>query len=240
MIRKTEGIVLRTFKHQDSNLIARVFTRESGLQTFLIPGHRSSKSRARHSFFQPLSIIELVYQERPNRDIQKPQESKLARNLFQIQSHPVKLSLGLAMLELFGDTVGEEEDPAHYDFLHDLILRLDEAEEKLIQLFLHFLVHHTRFLGFFPHDDSGGAANVSFDLSEGTLRPDATGSKGAALIRAFVHSHLGEGEGNCQQIRVINEDKRDMIRLLFDYYRMHVTGFRYPQTMRVFAEVFGD
>lgn len=241
MIRKTEGIVLRTFKHQESNLIAKVFTREFGLQTFIVQGHRNSRSRAKHSYFQPLSIIEVIYQERPHRDIQRLQETKVAFGLQEVQTHPVKLSLGLAMLEIFADTVGEEEDPAHYEFLRSAIIHLDRSDQRLIQIFLYFLVHHTRFLGFFPHDDSDGVTKIEFLLGEGSLRAARDSDTSATLLRKFLYSELIDlpHEASCQQIQFHTDEKRQLIKLLFDYYRTHITGFKYPQTMRVFAEVFG-
>ncbi|MDP5171961.1 MAG: DNA repair protein RecO [Bacteroidia bacterium] len=241
MIRKTEGIVLRTYKHQDSNLIAKVFTREYGLQTFLVAGHRSSRSRSRHSYFQPLSLIEVVFQERPNRGIQKLSESKLAFSLNEVQTDPVKLSLGLALLEIFADTVGEEENPEHYDFVRSVVIHLDRSDSRLIQIFLYFLVHHTRYLGFYPNDQSLGKESISFELADGTLRPSSQGNRSSALLRSFLHSELLDlpHEASCQQILFSTLEKREFIKMFFDYYRLHITGFRYPQTMRVFAEVFG-
>lgn len=241
MIRKTEGIVLRTYKYQDSNLIAKVFTREYGLQTFIIAGARSSRSRSRHSYFQPLSIIEIVYQERANRDLQKLSDTKSAINLMEIQTHPVKLSLGLALLEIFSDTTGDEVDPVHYEFLKAIILHLDRSTERLIQVFLFFLVHHTRYLGFFPNDESAEPGGVIFVKSDGVIRNATNSDRSASLLRSFLNSELHHlpAEDSCQQIVFSSEDKRHFIKMMFDYYEMHITGFRYPQTMRVFAEVFG-
>lgn len=241
MIRKSEGIVLRTYKHQDSNLIAKVFTREYGLQTFIVPGHRSSRSRSRHSYFQPLSIIEVVFQERANRDLQKLTETRSAFGLVEAQTHPVKLSLGLALLEIFSDTTGDETDPHHYEFLKSIIIYLDRSPDRLIQIFLFFLVHHTRFLGFFPNDESTGRGHVIFVKSEGTIRNSELADAGSGLLRQFLHSELRPRteEGSCQNIRLDSDQKRQFIRMMFEYYQMHITGFRYPQTMKVFAEVFG-
>ena len=44
---------------------------------------------------------------------------------------------------------------------------------------------------------------------------------------------------SCQQITFDSQQKRELIRMLFGYYGEHIHGFRYPQTMKVFAEVFG-
>ncbi len=242
MIRKTEGIVLRTIKHQESNLITTLYTQEYGLMSFILTGYRSTRSRRRHSYFQPLSIVEVIFRERPNRDLHKVSESKVAHLLQEVQTAPVKLSLGLAMVEIFYDVVKEEEpQPQLYQFFRQVIVHLDQSPQRLIQVFLHFLVHLTRFLGFFPYDGSKEAAQVQFDVKEGTLRAATQGEGSARLLRAFMYSelrHLPDAH-SCQQITFDAAQKRHLIRLLFDYYREHITGFRYPQTMKVFAEVFG-
>lgn len=241
MIRSSEGIVLRTYKHQDANLIAKVFTREYGLQTFIVPGHRNSRSRSRHSYFQPLSIIEVVFRERANREIQKLTETRTAFGLMETQTEPVKLSLGLALLEIFSDTTGEEKDPLHYEFLKSIIVYLDRSPDRLIQIFLFFLVHHTRFLGFFPNDESTGRGGAVFVKSEGTIRNADTGDQASALLRQFLHSALipRTEAASCQNILFDSDLKRQFIRMMFEYYHLHITGFKYPQTMKVFAEVFG-
>jgi len=243
LIHKTEGIVLRTLRHQENHLITTLYTEQYGIRSFIVKGYRSSRGRRRHSYFQPLSIIDIVYMERPNRDLQQLNESQLAHLLQEVQTHPVKLSLGLALVEIFFDTVKEEHpNPAQYAFLRDIILKLDAAPKRLIQLFLYFLVHHTRFLGFFPQDQSDDRAKVTFDYRQGILRP--TGREGdpvALLLRRFLYAEpsLLPEPASCQQITFDNASKRHLIRTLFLYYQEHIQGFRYPQSMRIFAEVFG-
>lgn len=230
-------------KHQESNLITTLYTREFGVMSFIITGYRSTRSRRKHSYFQPLSIVEIVFQERPNRDLHKISESKIACLLHEVQTAPVKLSLGLAMMEIFYDVVKEEEaQPALYDFLRATIVQLDQSQQRLIQLFLFFLVHLTRFLGFFPYDASDEQAKVEFDVKEGVIKPSrAGGNHAAGLLRRFMYSELLPlpEPYSCQQITFDSQQKRELIRLLFAYYGEHIHGFRYPQTMKVFAEVFG-
>ncbi len=243
MIKKTEGIVLRSMKHQEANLITTLYTREYGVMSFIITGYRSTRSRRKHSYFQPLSIVEIVFQERPNRDLHKISESKVAHLLHEVQSAPIKLSLGLAMMEIFYDVVKEEESqPGLYDFLRAVIIQLDQSPQRLIQLFLYFLVHLTRFLGFFPYDASDEGARVNFDVKEGLIEEaKGQGNAAAGLLRRFMYSELLPlpEPYSCQQITFDGQQKRELIRMIFTYYGEHIHGFRYPQTMKVFAEVFG-
>lgn len=241
MIHRTEGIVLRTLKHQESNLITTIFTRDQGRMSFILKGFRTARGRQKYSYFQPLSIVELVYQERPNRDLHSIREGRLAHLLHTVQTEPVKLSLGLAMMEIFYDTVkeaGPEENL--YQFLRHLILTLDEADKRLIHFFIYFLVHLTKYLGFFPSDQSEGLKGCTFDPKTGILTPTEKNERVAHLLRQFLYAKdsLLPNQTSAQQIRFNSEEKRDLIKELFVYYQWHIDGFQYPQTMKVFAEVF--
>ncbi|MDW3650839.1 MAG: DNA repair protein RecO [Bacteroidia bacterium] len=244
MISKTEGIVLRTLKHQDANLITTIYTKDFGIKSFLIKGYRSTRAKSRHSYFQPLSIIECVFLNKENRSLHKITESKISVYLNEVQTQPVKLSLGLAMLEIFYDTVKEEEkNEALYNFLHNIITKLDRSEKRLIQIFIYFLLHHTRHLGFFPHDQSEGAQRLSFDIRAGIFsKAKQNEDEVAPFLHRFMHSNLDElpSPYSCQQITFDSNMKRFIIKTLFDYYKFHIDGFKYPQTMKVFAEVFGE
>ncbi|MEO0473939.1 MAG: DNA repair protein RecO, partial [Bacteroidota bacterium] len=126
MILKTEGIVLRSLKHQDSNVIVTLYTADYGIRSFIIKAYRTSRSRSRHSYFQPLSIVDIVFLHKENRSLQKITESRLSSVLQEVQTHPIKLSMGLAMMEIVFDTVKEEEENAPlYQFIKNSILFLD-------------------------------------------------------------------------------------------------------------------
>ncbi|MCI4666919.1 MAG: DNA repair protein RecO [Bacteroidia bacterium] len=241
MIHKTEGIILRTLKHQDSNLITTVFTRDFGRMSFILKGFRTARGRQKFSYFQPLSIVDLVYQERPNRDLHSIREGRLVHLLHTVQTEPVKLSLGLAMMEIFYDTVKEAgPDEELYQFLKRLILTLDLADKRLIHFFIYFLVHLTKYLGFFPSDQTEGQKACSFDPKSGILSASAKSDRIALLLRQFIYAKgsLLPDEDSVQQILFNSEEKRELIKELFVYYQWHIDGFQYPQTMKVFAEVF--
>ena len=237
MILKSEGIVLRTLKHQESNLIATLYTKEYGIRSFIIKSYRSSRSRGRHSYFQPLSIVDIVFLQKDNRSLQKISESKISVLLQEAQTDPVKMSIGLAMMEIFYDTVKEEEaNQQLYNFLRHTILYVDQSERKLVNIFIYFLMQLTAFLGFSPNDKAGLSGGVHFDIRLGTFseagqNPDPI----AKLLLRFYRSQLQD----CQEITFSTVEKRHIIRTLFDYYEAHVEGFKYPQTLRVFSEVFG-
>lgn len=221
---------------QESHLITNIYTLEDGLQSFLLKGYRSSRARSRFSYFQPMSIIQLVYFQKENQQLHKVRESRLVTLLHDIQTQPVKLSLGLACVEVFYDCVKEEEgNPALFYFLKQTILHIDQSPRNLVHIFIYFLLHLTKYLGFFPLDQSEYAQSVIFHLQDGIIVPSSeSGDPTAHLVRRFLHSNLIEA----QEITFDQMQKRWLIKTLFDFYECHISGFKYPQTLKVFAEVF--
>ncbi len=237
MIHKTEAIVLRTLKYQDAGLIATLYTEKSGIKSFLIKGYRSNRARNRHSYFQPLSLIEIIYNEKPNVQLQKIRESKTSVLLREIQTSPVKLSLGLAMVEIFYQCVKEEEaNPSLFQFFKSCILMIDQSSEKLIHVFIFFLVHLTKYLGFFPNDMSADSRYVYFDETEGIL---SSQEREVDISSKYIREFMNANWENCQHIAFNKEGKRQIIQQVFKYYMIHIDGFQYPKTLTVFTEVFG-
>ncbi|MEO0471039.1 MAG: DNA repair protein RecO C-terminal domain-containing protein, partial [Bacteroidota bacterium] len=155
--------------------------------------------------------------------------------LQEVQTHPIKLSMGLAMMEIVFDTVKEEEENAPlYQFIKNSILFLDQSPRKQVNIFIYFILHLTRYLGFLPNDESEAAQKVDFDIRRGTIRASQHNDATAHLLRRFLHTDLE----NCQEITFDQTNKRFLIKTIFDYYQEHIQGFRYPQTLKVFSEVF--
>ena len=59
----SRAISLRYIKHGESSIIAKVFTEEKGLQSFIIKGVRNKKSKKKLGLFQALQLsnINAIY-----------------------------------------------------------------------------------------------------------------------------------------------------------------------------------
>lgn len=236
MIKKTEAIVLNARKFGDTSLIANMYTRNFGRQNYLIKGYRSTRAKKRHSYFQPMSIIEVVLYYKENRDLQLVTESS-NRYFFQtMQTDPVRIMLGLVVMEVFYQSVREEEpNTALFDFLQRVLVTMDQQEKNLIHIFLYFLLHLTRHLGFFPDNQVKNPDQpVYFDVRGGILK-NAIGLRSSDVLLAQLEKCSLE---TCTNLRFSNADKKELISTLLQYYLVHVEGFREPESLKVFQEVF--
>lgn len=237
MIRKTEAIVLHTRKFGDTSLICTMYTRAYGRRNFIIKGYRSTRARKRHSYFQPMSIIDIVYYHKDSRDLQIITESSNRYFLQTLQTDPVKITLGMVVIELFYQTVKEEEPNFPlFEFLGRVLVELDRREKHLIHIFLHYLVQLSSYLGFLPSDMVDDPSQpIHFDLRNGILQNASLPDRGGTMALAFSRIEIED----CHTIPVSQADKNDLIAAMMEYYQIHVEGFRIPESLAVFQEIFG-
>ena len=69
MIINTSAVVLKTFSYGETSLISRCFTKKRGKISFIIKGAKSKKNLTA-PYFQPLSHINVIYNENEKKELQ--------------------------------------------------------------------------------------------------------------------------------------------------------------------------
>jgi DNA repair protein RecO (recombination protein O) len=236
VIRKTEAIVLNTRKFSESSLITTLYTFQYGKQSYFVRGYRSSKAKKKHSYFQPMSVIDIVFYHKDGRDLQTITETENKVYFNRLQSDPVRITLGLMAVEIFYRSVKEaEQDSALYLHLRNTLVKLESRNDKLIHIFIYYFLHLTGPLGLLPRDEvEDESRSISFGLPDGAF-VNGPGTGADRALREFLHADFE----TCTEIVFNNEDKKEMVSKLLLYYRIHVENFRDPESMKVFEEVFG-
>jgi DNA repair protein RecO (recombination protein O) len=78
MLEKTRGIILHQIKYTDSGIVAQMYTRKFGRQSFLIRGMRNKKTGKHNSLFQPMFVLDLELYYKPSREMQTLKEFSVA------------------------------------------------------------------------------------------------------------------------------------------------------------------
>lgn len=241
MIQSGKGIVFHGIKYGDTSVIVRVYTRESGLLSFLVKGVRSKKGNIRPSHLMPLNLVELVYEQRQNATLHYIRELKCEPVLMDMHVQPVKRGLAIFMTELVNRAIREEEQNlALFDFLAGSIQILDLNKGNL-QLFPHyFCIQLSRYLGFFP--SSAYRESDCFDLMEGVFLP---------RHKALAH-FLDEEESlwvknlctctfeELSDLRLSPEKRRTLLDGILRYYRLHLDQFKDLQSPEILREVLSS
>ncbi len=222
MLHTTRALVLRAIPHRDRMVVLKAYTEEFGLRSYLVRGN--AQRGLPQALLQPLNRIELVVDERAERDLHHVREMRLYRPYLNIHGDAVRGAVLLFLQEVLYRTLREEaSDPALYAFLDSALGRLDETAD--VRHFpLVFLLRYATMLGFAP--EAPEAAAPYFDLQEGRfvhelpLHAHAIGPPLTAVLAALLPLDLE----TTADVTVPWAQRRELLDLLLRYLRLHVPG----------------
>lgn len=129
MLLHADAIVLRKLDYGDTSVIASVLTDAHGKVSFMVRGARKPKSPFA-GLFEPGNILNLVYYDKPTRDLQTLKEASYAERLFSIRGSLESMALVSASMELVVQLVHDHEpNPAVYETVKRFLQWLDTAAD---------------------------------------------------------------------------------------------------------------
>jgi DNA repair protein RecO (recombination protein O) len=211
MISTTRAIVLNHLRYGDNSLIVNLYTESMGRQAVFVKGTFNKKSAARVALFQPLHLVETDLYYRANRQMQRLSNVRMYYPFQTIPFDPVKSCIAMFIAEILYKTLKEEEaNPGLFDFLIHTIQALDLNEHGTANFHLVFLVHYSRYLGFYLKYDH--LIPQLFDMS---------------------FDHL-------DSLQINHHQRNDLTEYLLGYYSMHVANFGKLKSFSVLRNVFQD
>src|SRR5665811_1493177 len=126
MLEKTRAIVLNQIKYTDSGIIARLYTRKFGRQSFLIKGMRNKKAGKHNIQFQPMFILDLEMNYKSNREMQILKEFSVSFTPYNIYSNIKKSCVAIFLGEVLTSVLKEESPHDEmFDFIEESIIYFD-------------------------------------------------------------------------------------------------------------------
>jgi DNA repair protein RecO (recombination protein O) len=240
MLIKTNGIVLKTRKFSETSIIADIFTEAKGLRTYIISGVRTQKSKVSAGLLQPMMLVDVVAYHRDDKDMTRLKEIKSLHVFHHIPFEIARSAVGMFIIEVAQKTIhGHEEHPELFQFLMDTFLFLDETSHSVANLHLHFMLSFTEYLGFLP----GGHFSEEtpfFDLEEGvftSIQPSHANWLSEDLSEKLSRLiHLPREQSH--EIQFKRDERKNFLKKLLDYYRLHIEHFPVIHSHEVLQEVF--
>lgn len=241
MYQKITGIVLHTLKYNDTSNIVDIYTEQGGRASFLVKIPRTRKSGVRSVLFQPLALVELEADVRPNSNLHRIREAKSLYPFTSLPYHPYKSSIAMFLAEFLSRALKEEaaNEPLFAYLVHS-IRWLDECGDRPFANFhLVFLMRLSRFLGLYPNVDDY-TSGCYFDMlnacftpllpkSGSFLKPDE-----AARIRLLLRMNY-----ETMHLFGMNRIERNRcLTVINDYYRLHLPDFPVLKSLDVLKELF--
>jgi DNA repair protein RecO (recombination protein O) len=226
MLHKTRGIVLHSVKFSESSLVVKMYTEAFGVQSYMVKGVRSTKSKMKAVLFQPLTLLDLVVYRKERNVLQNIREVRIAHPWQSLPFDIRKSSIALFVNEVLYKALGEEEPNGPlFEFLWNALLVLDEVEEPFGHYHLLFTLKLTKYLGFYPRS-ARSAEQCYFNLPEGTFQPVFI--EGICLGNKLSEMWCTVLDWPFEKPYVPSlhvKDRDALLDALLAYYRFHLPGF---------------
>jgi DNA repair protein RecO (recombination protein O) len=228
MLQKTRGIVLNYVKFRESSIIVKIYTEELGLQSYLLNGIRTAKSKSKMALFQPLTLLDLVVYHRKDRhQIFRISEVKCSYPYQHIPFEVKKSTIILFLAEILSKCLKEES--ANHDlfqFIYDAFIEFDQSLENFENFHLKFLIRMSRFLGFEPQSGE----EIMEQLFEGKVFPVRDDME---QLRQYLDDLIQSED----YFFISTHHRRALIDFILDFYRLHVVNFDPIKSLDVLREM---
>lgn len=241
MLQKTRAIILLKKNYQENNLILTAYTECCGKTTFILYGASSKKSGKRLAYLQPFSLVEIIAEFSPNKDLQTIKSISCIQQVNGILTNPYKYSIVLFLSEmLYKVTTSNIEDAYLFNYIYDSVLYLDLCDNNNIANFhISFLVNLSHFLGITPNMDKDSNGMTNFDLKESEYTR-MRGDKSILDIREtnILRQILRMNYRNMSHFKLSRQDRAELLDRIVSYYQLHYQTCNNLNTLGVLHATF--
>jgi DNA repair protein RecO (recombination protein O) len=240
MIEKTRGIVLHQIKYSDSGIVAWLYTRKFGRQSFMVRGIRNRKSGKHNVFFQPMSVLDLVIYFKETRGMQTLKEFSVSYIPSDIWFNVKKSSVAIFLGEVLASVLKEETPNEDlFDFLERSVIYFDRCNEGYANFHIAFLAGLSSYLGFEPGPRSSGAGRY-FDMLNGVFvsSPPDHGNYANEEISEILAAFFSSSYENINRIVLTGSLRNEVLETFVKYYSIHLPGLKRVKSLEVLKEVF--
>ncbi len=245
MIQNTQGLVLHTVKYAETSVIAKVFTRELGLRSYIIKGVRSSKGRTKQNLLQPLSHLDMTVYNNNAKELQYIKEMRPAAHYPHL-SDGTNMALLFFMDEVLYKALRDEQpNPQLFDYVVEQLDALGDERQRA-SLPIDFLIQTAHHLGIEPMDNYS-IHEPLFNLKEGRfLAPPsmvamATYPNKDYFLDSTASTTLHYCLNGCRHRSALPQmnavQRGTTLNNLLEYYHVHLAGFNNFKSHEVLHEV---
>ncbi|MGL4994086.1 MAG: DNA repair protein RecO [Bacteroidales bacterium] len=224
MFYKTNGVILHTIKYNDKASIVHIFTELFGIIAFNIPNTRSKRSSVKRNIFQPLTIVDLEIEHKPNRELQRIKEVRISTPLSSIHTNPVKTAIAILLTEIIEKFVTKNtQQQSLYTFLESAVQVLDLTESGYGNFHLIFIIKLTKFIGF-AYNLNDWHSGDWFNIENGMLQSSKPTSP--LLLTQYDTELLYRLSTldfrDMSQLPINREDRNSVLDGLIEYLKYHI------------------
>lgn len=240
MIAKTKAIVLHQIKYSDSGIVAQMYTRKSGRQSFLVRGMRNRKCGRHNVLFQPMVILDLVTYHKESRSMQMLKEFSVSYAPAGIYADTYKNCIAIFLSEVLTSVLREESaNEPLFDYIEESIIYFDRSVAGISNFHIAFLSSLSGFLGFEPGRRNSHCERY-FDMLNGRFvsQPPPHGHYSIPEISDVLADFFSASFDSAARITLSGKMRNEVLETILRYFSLHLPGLKKINSIGVMKEIF--
>lgn len=218
MLLSTPGLVLHTTPYAETSVVVKVFTRQLGVQSYLVKGVRGRGGRMKQNLFEPLSSLDMVVYDSHHGELNYIRE--LTPRHPARPSEPVDNALRFFMTEVLYKTLHDDDPlPDLFDYVEETAV---DSQLPAAHLPISFLLTVARHLGIDPLDNHS-TREPYFDLQQGRFVSAPSETTLSPELSSLLHEYISSSPIAHRSSLI---DRHALLNALIVYYQLHLSGFR--------------
>ena len=235
MKQKDQAILIRKTNYSETSLILTLFCREKGIKKFIFQGGKKKHG----NILFPLAVLETEYYARNDSELGKVTSVTPEFIYTSIHTHPYKSATVFFIAEILQKVLNQEneKEEAFFLFLVAEIYELDVAPFEA-NFPLWFIIELTKWLGIEPQCDSPNSryfnkkdGHISTILETNSSLVES--GNHIEIVSKIIHLTKDQALG----LTLSSRERNKSLRVMLDYYAMHIHGFSFPKSLEVLEEV---
>ena len=242
MILSTKGIVLHCMDYSETSVIAKIYTEQLGLQSYIAKGIRKKGSRIKKNLFAPLSILQLVANHKEGEGLRVIRDASCAYHINGIASNINKTAVSFYMSELLSRAISVQmADKELFEILENAIMMLDHTQESVAGFPLYITLTLAQHLGLNPRNNYT-VNNQVFDLMEGGFFHQAPDHPYYITppLSVSLSETLRAIDSGIIFLKTPHAVRTELLSAVLTYFRLHLTGFGELKSLQVLTDVLRD
>ena len=237
MFTSTKGIVLRTYPFKDKMCISRVFTRNTGIESFIV-----KRVKNQLILTQSLNMVDLVFKKKNTSNLLFVKEAQVDYVYQSLNLKAEKIQTSIVLCEILNKIV-KEKNPELYDFVTTSLQWLDQSVKCHIGFNSLFLIKLCDFVGISPsvYSDDNPSAPKFLNIADGEfihlentkLKKDIVPSLESEMIYAL--SKIGFDDLNTIGLSI--KLNNSIFNYLLLYISRHLTDLSSFRSLKIIIEL---
>jgi DNA repair protein RecO (recombination protein O) len=233
----TRAVILNIIKYNDAGAVIKAYTEQTGFTAYFVKNYFKNKTgKYKKAFLQPGALLDMIVSHKNKDELEYIKEISIIYHYKNLYNDFDKLNIATFIRELLIQSLKNEQgDSELFQFIFDSFVHLDKTSYPA-NFHLFFMLHFTKFLGFFPNLEGEGEY---FDMKNGRMSKQITDNlhlnKNETLLLKRISGMIFALKN---EVKIDAADRKKFIDLMLDYYRLHIEQFHIPKSVKILHRIY--